>query len=87
MTAAIQATVEAFVTAKQSLLGNLWARWQDEKEYEDINEYGMRIAKDFPEGWKLIKSSKRPFGVVVQIEAEHWQISVTGRSISYKRVK
>lgn len=87
MTVEISKAVEAFVSPRMNLLGNLWARWQDEKEYEDINEYGARIAKDFPEGWKLIKSSKRPFGVVVQIEAEHWQISVTGRSIGWKRVK
>lgn len=87
MTIEISKTIETFVSANQNLLGNLWARWQDEKEYEEINDYGAAIAKEFPEGWKLLKTSKRPFGVTVQIEQEHWQISVTGRSMGWKRIK
>lgn len=87
MTVEISKSVQAFINTNQNLLGNLWARWQDEKEYEDINEYGARIAKQFPEGWKLLKSNKRPFGITVQIEAEEWKISITGRSMGWKRVK
>jgi hypothetical protein len=87
MSIEISKAIETFVSANQNLLGNLWGRWQDEKEYEDINEYGAVIAKNFPEGWKLIKSAKRPFGVTVQIEQEQWQVSVTGRSMGWKRIK
>lgn len=81
------AAVGAFVNKNVDLLGSLWGRWQDEKEYEDINEYGARIAKEFPEGWKLVKTNKRPFGVTVMIGEERHQISVTGRSIKWSYTK
>lgn len=87
MTVEISKAIEAFIDTNQRLLGNLWGRWQDEKEYEDINDYGKVIAEKFPEGWTLLKSNKRPFGVTVKIEAEEWKISVTGTSMGWKRTK
>jgi hypothetical protein len=50
---------------------NLWYRWQDEYEYEDINDYGKvlheTLAKEFPnDGFKLTASTKRPFGIKVK---------------------
>jgi len=52
---------------------NLYDRWRDESEYEDINDYGKAIMntinKQYPEyGAKLLASTKRPFGVKIQIE-------------------
>lgn len=51
---------------------NLFDRWQDECEYEDINDYGKAILKtinkSFPEyEAKLIKSTDEPFGVIIQV--------------------
>jgi hypothetical protein len=79
--------VGKFVRGNLDLLGSLWGRWQDEKEYEDVNEYGARIAKEFPEGWTLVKTTKRPFGVVIQIGEEHHQVKVTGAGTRWKRIK
>lgn len=42
---------------------NLYERWQDEKDYEDFNEYVTAMMKSMPTGAKLIKGTKRPFGV------------------------
>ena len=42
------------------LLCDLWERWQDEKEYEDIQDYLEVIQKHIPEAYKI---TKRPFGV------------------------
>ena len=42
------------------LLFNLWGRWQDEKEYEDIQDYLTVIQKYIPEAYKI---TKRPFGI------------------------
>ena len=42
------------------LFFNLWSRWQDEKEYEDIQDYLAVIQKYIPEAYKI---TKRPFGV------------------------
>ena len=48
---------------------NLYDRWQDESEYEDINEYGkviaLTIATEFPCDVKLVQTTKRPFGVKI----------------------
>jgi len=47
---------------------NLYDRWRDESDYEDINEYGKAIVnvikQEFPDyEITLISSTKRPFGV------------------------
>ena len=73
----------------------LYDRWQDEKEYEDIKEYGKvladTIAKQFPTyNVSLIKATKRPFGVQIKVcEANiHVWVKIKGRyaSICAKRI-
>lgn len=78
-----------FMNANIQLLGNLWCRWQDEKEYEDISEYGDCIAKKFPAdaGWKVVKTTKRPFGVVIGIAGEEFHLAVTAQRVYVKKVK
>lgn len=87
MSEANRVLVGKFIEETHETLGRLWARWQDEKQYEDINDYGAVIAKKFPEGWKLLKTTKRPFGVDVLIGSEKWQIRVTGKQITWKMAK
>ena len=54
-----QKTVETFA--------NLYARWQDERGYEDFNEYikvmERSVAKTLLSPISIIKGTKRPFGV------------------------
>lgn len=38
----------------------LWQRWQDEKDFEDINDYLSAIQKRLPMAYAI---TKRPFGV------------------------
>jgi hypothetical protein len=74
---------------------NLYDRWLDESEYEDINEYGKAITntivKEFPTyNVTLIKATKRPFGVKVKVcdvDVHVW-IKIKGRyaSICAKRI-
>lgn len=47
------------------LIVNLYCRWQDEKEYEDINDYLSAIARAIPEAYKI---HKRPFGFTARAE-------------------
>lgn len=42
---------------------NLYERWLDEKDYENFNKYVTAMMKSMPTGAKLIKGTKRPFGV------------------------
>ena len=39
---------------------NLYERWQDEKEYEDIADYLTAIQKSIPQAYAI---TKRPFGI------------------------
>lgn len=58
---------------------NLYDRWRDESDYEDINEYGKFITKvineQFPQyGVTLVSSTKKPFGVKVNIDGRKFHI-------------
>lgn len=43
----------------------LWERWQDEHEYEDINDYLKAIQSYIPEASKMMK---RPFGFAAKCD-------------------
>lgn len=60
---------------------NLYDRWRDECEYEDINEYGRAlfntINKQYPKyGIKYVGVTKRPFGVKLQVGENNIHIFV-----------
>lgn len=60
---------------------NLYDRWRDESEYEDINEYGNVIIKtindQFPQfGASLVSSTKRPFGVKINLDGQKFHIQI-----------
>ena len=64
---------------------NLYDRWCDESEYEDINQYGDVIIKtinnQFPQFCvSLVSSTKRPFGVKIDLDGQkfHIQIKIKG---------
>jgi hypothetical protein len=65
---------------------NLYDRWLDESEYEDINDYGKAIvktiAKEFPScDIKLVQTTKEPFGVKVKMNGSTYSvwIKIKGR--------
>lgn len=52
---------------------NLFDRWLDEQEYEDINEYGKAlyntINRQYPEyGVKYVKATEEPFGLIFEVD-------------------
>lgn len=60
---------------------NLYDRWRDESEYEDINQYGDVIIKtinnQFPQfGASLVASTKRPFGVKINLDGQKFHIKI-----------
>ena len=71
----------------QTTLVNLYSRWLDEKEYEDIKEYGKVIEPFVTKiGGKLLLMSKRPFGFKMEIAGVTYLFSMTTRSYTYKRI-
>ncbi len=55
----------------ESTLVNLFQRWQDEKDHEDIEKYKevlWKVLKEkLPEGSFPVNMTKRPFGIVVSV--------------------
>lgn len=77
----------AFFKAVQETLGYLYSRWQDEQEYENIADYQLPLKKiDQEHGVVITKMNKRPFGLVFQADGRTYQVSVTRRSMAYKRI-
>ncbi|MEF9983752.1 MAG: hypothetical protein RR806_07495 [Oscillospiraceae bacterium] len=60
-------------TKTANLFCNLYERWQDEKDYEDIAEYLKVIQKSIPEA---IKITKRPFSVMCKCDDGILQIGI-----------
>jgi hypothetical protein len=78
--------VTEFMVSNRDLIVDLYVRWLDESKYEDINDYGARLAREFPNGWILLKSNKRPFGVTVQIDKAIYRLSINStQGMSWKR--
>lgn len=65
------------------LMSSLAARWQDEKQYEDIKEYQARIQSDLPTGFTIIKMKKSPFGFVFTIPNSNAQYQITMGATKY----
>ncbi len=66
----------------------LFSRWQDEREYEDIAEYGKALEPLFAaHGAKILRATKKPFGVVAEVDGAQYHYTVNSRSFGYKRIK
>ena len=65
---------------------NLKYRWEDERGHENFNDYAkimtQAIAKETKKDIKLIKGTKRPFGVSFEIEGLKFNLflKTNGRS-------
>ena len=66
---------------------NLKYRWEDERGYENFNDYAkvmvQAIEKETKKDVKLIKGTKRPFGVSFEIEGLKFNLFLksSGRSV------
>jgi len=71
---------------------NLYLRWLDERDYEDINEYGKvlfgAVTKEMPMAEvEYVKASKRPFGIRVMMDGREWYICIKTNSFGMLAVK
>lgn len=79
--------VEKFTNECSTALTNLWARWQDEKEYEDIQEYSKPLKPKAEEhGLTITSMTKKPFGCKVSVNGKNYHVTVNSRSIGWKRI-
>lgn len=80
---------EAFNREFANHLLYLKARWQDEAEYENPNDYRDSIAKRFPKGIEMVSFSTEPFGFLYTLNRNGavYRCRVNDSSIAYARVK
>lgn len=70
----------------EKLMGNLLDRWQDEKEYEDIDDYGKVIAKELPKEMEFLNMHKRPFGFTFELDYKIYKIEIKGNLYQWERL-
>ncbi len=78
-----------FFDAASELLPNLYARWENERLYEDIKDYQKPfepLAK--VHGVKILKMTKRPFGLQFFVGQRTYAMTfnLRGRYTEYKRI-
>ncbi len=65
----------------------LYDRWQDEKEYEDFEDYKKAVAK--LTGWEVVRATKRPFSFFVKLPDRPeaiYELNMTARCGRWRRV-
>lgn len=82
-----KAKIDTCFKILEVLISNLWCRWQDEKDHEDINDYAVPITKKLPEGFNLRRMTKRPFGFEFDIgTGAVYHIYTNSREYGWKRL-
>lgn len=78
--------VNTMFSIVRDTLEHLANRWQDEKEYEDLAEYGEVLKKKLPEGFELVRMTSRPFGFKFKVDGlKGFSVFVTAKKIGWKR--
>lgn len=81
-----QSALDFFKAAKETVL-YLAMRWQDESQFEDINDYKTPLIElAIKHGVTIEKMTKRPFGCVFVTDGKRFQLKCTSRVYSYVRI-
>lgn len=68
---------------ENGLATRLYYRWQDEKKFEDINDYGKALAAPACKainGAKLVSANKKPFGATFSVPGMPYDIRLEIRA-------
>ena len=77
----------AFFDDAYELIGELYGRWLDEKDYEDIYDYRAPLAKIAEKhGVTITKMTKKPFGFAFTTPQGTYVATARLGSVSYKRI-
>ena len=78
---------EEIFDALQKTVENLYMRWMDEHEYEDIKDYGKVIDKELRmHGAQLITMKGKPFSFIYTANTERYLVKIAGGKYSYERM-
>lgn len=81
--------VQALCDSMETIINNLYGRWEDEKEYEDWADYIAKLKSVFSHEIVInqmtnavyVKVGKRPFGITFDFEG--WRVTLSAKSTSY----
>jgi hypothetical protein len=78
---------KSFFDAAAGSLAQLYGRWLDEKDYEDIEDYMSALhEKAMAAGVALQNMTKRPFGVVFTCDGRTYHMTIKKNTAQYKRI-
>jgi hypothetical protein len=84
----IKTQINKLYTNIENLIVNLYLRWCDESEFENIEDYVIAIKSEMPIEFNFIKMTKRPFGFHFGVGSNAiYAIKITNSSYSWKRIK
>lgn len=69
------------------LFGQLFDRWQDEKEYENINDYLICLQENIKEDVEIYAITKRPFAIKIKCEDGNMRIRIKNDRFNAENIK
>lgn len=70
------------------LMEELYFRWGEEKQYEDWKDYEKVFKKAVEdEGGVFLKCKNHPFSFTYNLEGCTYEVKLTSKQYSYKRIK
>ena len=72
-----------FCHAANDTLGYLYDRWQDEKGYEDINDYSKPLTQIATDAVvKVEEMTAKPFGCIISADGNKFIVRVTVKGLT-----
>ncbi len=79
--------INAMHRSMETLMVNLYTRWRDERGHEDIAEYQTVIQAALPEGFRVVRMSKAPFGFTFSIGTDAtYKVTLKGTTYAWSRI-
>lgn len=80
------ALIEKTLNKMENTMLMLYERWKDEKEYEDIEEYGDRLAKFLPKNFQAGEMTSKPFALNFSIGGQKgYQFYMDNKEYGWRR--
>jgi hypothetical protein len=83
----IRQTMDQITKKLKPTLENLYFRWEDEKEFEDFNDYKKILKGSLPSNCHFINATKKPFAVVFNVDGApryKFRIIINQKHIQWK---
>jgi hypothetical protein len=78
---------KSFFDIAADLLAQLYGRWLDEKDHEDIEDYMSALLEAASAAGVVLQNmTKRPFGAVFTCDGRTYHMTIKKNTAQYKRI-